>query len=458
MTRRQYVGKQKTRKRNIHSLSSQHIRLLKGYWKSICSLISETSLPSPLHSPTKLPSVVSTPLRLENPSIPTLVPRYGIAQSQHQSQTDMAKIYNNAFSYARTSVSLRLRNCPMYFHIPNKIRQEIESKTTSQLSFETTLLRGRKVEIYIASSGSSKPDYEIYIKNMIAWLNYISEFASPKCAQTLKIYLLLTDAKKTIPEMDEDIIDRIHANTAFTTSCSKENTICIFRREEWFKVFIHETFHCFGLDFSALNADESNRHILSHFPTVDPKTDIRLYETFCEMWAEIFHLMFCLFVSKDGRCSQFSETRFQTALQKEQVFSIYQSNKVLRHAVAELRYEELFASDHDKKYREKTQAFSYYVLKSALLWNIDAFIRWCVKYAGPENHPLQFNPQRVAEYCDLVVGLSKQKSYMKIVERTPAKKIKDIPDLENTLRMTAIDPKWYVDSYSTTLARTSLTP
>jgi hypothetical protein len=106
----------------------------------------------------------------------------------------------------------------MYFHIPNKIRQEIESKTTSQLSFETTLLRGRKVEIYIASSGSSKPDYEIYIKNMIAWLNYISEFASPKCAQTLKIYLLLTDAKKTIPEMDEDIIDRIHANTAFTTS------------------------------------------------------------------------------------------------------------------------------------------------------------------------------------------------------------------------------------------------
>ena len=429
MTRRQYVGKQiqptkrsmsfysvpldeysntyryasgvlrKTRKQNVHSLSSQHIRLLKGYWKSICSLISETSLPSP---------------------------------SPSQSQTDMSKIYNNA----------------MYSYIPNKIRQEIESKTTSQLSFKTTLLRGRKVEIYIASSGYNEPDYKIYLKNMVAWLNYISEFASKKCAQTLQIYLLLTDAKKTIPEMDEEPIDKIHANTAFTTSCSPTNSIFIFRREEWFKVFMHETFHCFGLDFSALNVDESNRSILSHFPAVDPQTDIRLYETFCEMWAEIFHLMFCLFVSKDGLCSQFSETRFKTALQKEQAFSIYQSNKVLRHAAAGLRYEELFASDHDKKYRENTQAFSYYVLKSALLWNIDEFMKWCVKYAGPEKHPLQFNAKHIAEYCDLVVGSSKRQSYMRTIERRTLQKIKDIPDIENTLRMTAIDPKWYVGSYS----------
>jgi len=454
MTRRHYLGlgaNPRTRKAqpnaNISS-SSQHIRLIKSFWKSICGFISTATYPTKT-------------TRLNDQEI-------------------TANIFKTS----------------MYSYIPEKIRQEFESNIfSSQIStlvaplirsgiaqssvikLETTLLRGREVVIYISSSSSSSstdPKHEICVKNMIAWLNYISEFASPKCAQTLQIYLLLTDAKKRMPDMDEDPIDEIHANTAFTTACSSANTIYIFRREEWFKVFMHETIHCFGLDFSALNTNGSNSSILSCFPAVNPTTDIRLYETFCEMWAEIFHLMFSLFLSKDGRCSPFSETRFRTALQKEQIFSIYQSNKILKRAG--YKYDELFMSDHPpaKKYTEKTPAFSYYVLKSVLLWNFDKFIKWCVKYAGrdspekrPEGvslenhpiptlilrsgiaqkHPLQFNPPHIAEYCDFVVELSKQTAYIRKVERirntTMPSKIKDIPDIENTMRMTTIDPKWY---------------
>lgn len=390
----------------------------------------------------------------------------------------------------------------MYSYIPEKIKTEFES--TSQQGIKRMgieLPRGRKANIYIAVPKQDDEKYQkqnkkmpAYMNNVIAWLQFASEHASPDCAKTLDIYLLLGDAKKELPDIDGDPIDRIHANTAFTTSCSAANEIFVFRREEWFKVFIHETFHCLGLDFSASTGDESNKRILSLFPAIDPKTDIRLYETYCEMWAEVFHLMFCLFTSTEGRhCVAFSESAFRRALLQEQRFSIYQSNKILNHAGYE--YKDLFSSSPSKSpYREKTQAFSYYVIKSIMLLNLDAFIEWCCKYSqGNKTTPIQFDRKSIANYCDFVEDLVKRKnkSYECMVNqfssqnftktrrstaylfevrggllslRDPALRIyhrqpsspKKIPvlfslgrkrrnnsSIENTLRMTSIDPKWY---------------
>jgi hypothetical protein len=258
------------------------------------------------------------------------------------------------------------------------------------------------------------------------------------------VYLLLTDAKKRLPEIDAEPIDQIHANTAFTTSCSSTNDIFVYRREEWFKVLMHETFHCLGLDFSSSSGDESNRRILSHFPAVDPSTDIRLYETFCEMWAEVFHLLFCQFTDKNGDCLRFSESTFYKALRTEQNFSIYQSNKILRRTG--YKYRDLFSVSNPivKKYAENTQAFSYYVIKSIMLWNLDKYINWCVKYS--DKHPIQFNPKHIAEYCDFVEYLTTHDGgYKRATERVSWQK--RMVGGENgeepiTLRMTSIDPRW----------------
>jgi hypothetical protein len=60
----------------------------------------------------------------------------------------------------------------------------------------------------------------------------------------------------------------------------------LYRMEEWFKVFIHETFHCLGLDFSGMNVSNSNKQILQLFPGCSRDMDVRVYETYCEIWAE----------------------------------------------------------------------------------------------------------------------------------------------------------------------------
>lgn len=332
-----------------------------------------------------------------------------------------------------------IKNAGMYSHIPEKIRHIFESTEQQGVRYDTTLARGRKVEIYIATPKNRPLNSTTYLNNIIAWLNFISDIASQKCAQTLHIYLLLTDAKKRLPEIDTEPIDMIHANTAFTTSCSSVNDIFLFRREEWFKVLMHETFHCFGLDFSSSNTDVSNDRILSLFPQVDPKTDVRLYETFCEMWGEIFHLMFCLFTTSNGGCLPFSDTKFYNTLRKERTFSIGQSNKILQRAG--YRYKELFSAPlAKKKYTENTPAFSYYVIKSLMLWNLDRFMKWCAKYA---TGIIQFRQDHIAEYCDFVEELTKRDGgYSRIVERTIFGGSKRSEE-HDTLRMTSIDPEWY---------------
>ena len=118
-------------------------------------------------------------------------------------------------------------------------------------------------------------------------------YSPSKCSHKINIYLYFTHLKKYLPTSGY-YIDQSHANTAFTTSCKTITEINIFRHEEWFKVLIHESFHCMGLDFSEYEQTKIDKHVLSIFPV---NSDVRLFETYCEMWAEIINTLIISFVS-----------------------------------------------------------------------------------------------------------------------------------------------------------------
>jgi len=309
--------------------------------------------------------------------------------------------------------------------IPTKIRESIHKTKWTGAICDGVLQGGRKFGVWLAVRNGSSTSSQIsrYLHYIITWLQFASQIAREHCAGELRVYLFLTDAKKQIPDNDSDPIDTIHANTAFTNSCSKQNEIVIFRREEWFKVFLHETFHSLGLDFSVMPNDSTNQCILSHFPALDPNMDVRLYETYCEIWAELFHLMFRLFAKPAG-FKPFSSTEYMRALNREQSFSIYQSNKLLRRA--NLHYRDLFSKiDERMMYRENTQAFSYYILKSVLLWHVDSFLHWCNKYCVGNPAPIQFAPENAALYCKMVTDLVKSNEYMEAHEAPQSRNVKN---------------------------------
>ena len=75
--------------------------------------------------------------------------------------------------------------------------------------------------------------FKIYL-----WLFVVQPHIREQCSDILHINIILSNHKKQIHK--KEIFDTIHANSAFTTSCKKEASICIYRLEEWFKVLIHD--------------------------------------------------------------------------------------------------------------------------------------------------------------------------------------------------------------------------
>lgn len=256
----------------------------------------------------------------------------------------------------------------------------------------------RKVVLYLIDfSRNSEKKYRQISMLVKRWLHVVSEYASDKCAAQLSIYLYLTPFKKVVGESGEHM-DVMQINTASTTSCMAENTILIFRKEEWFKVFIHETFHCMGLDFSAENTDMVDKQIKDLYVGCDPSLDVRFYETYCEVWATIMNILFIMCegggIHPPGKMTRGGgvkmpvrhlKTRksrdvtnlgfFVRSLDKERKYAMYQTAKVLEHYG--MTYRQLVGLEPtEEKYREKTQIFAYYVLKSNILFFMCGFWDW----------------------------------------------------------------------------------
>ena len=283
------------------------------------------------------------------------------------------------------------------------------------------------------------------IRRIYMWLIIADFFAQDKCSQTLNIFLSLIPEKKQLPQIDSDNLDRVHVNTAYTFACKQNNVIHIFRDEEWFKVFIHETFHSFGLDFAEFNHNSTNKQILSIFNVV---ADVRIFETYCEMWAEICNNMFIIFFSTKWNDNQEKwldqcMKKLSTMIHNEKIFSIFQSSKILSHF--HMKYDDLLSNTHDNlpnpNYKDKTHVLSYYIIKSIFMYNIDLYIRECINING---FTINFNKEQskinnnMKRYCNLVKKLHNDSTFMENMNKL----IENVPDsIHNTLRMSVYEMK-----------------
>jgi hypothetical protein len=229
--------------------------------------------------------------------------------------------------------------------------------------------------IYPYAHSNIYPTLDAAIKKMYVWLFVANHFADSECSPNINIYWYLTKHKKVLPR-EGGIIDRANVNSAFTLACPTDaNSIYIFRQEEWFKVLIHESFHSLGLDFSKLPEENANQAMFSIFPV---KCDLRFAEAYTECWAEIIHVLIISvgeYTSKDSNIDIDKLAKaVENKMENERLFSLFQMSKILNHN--KLRYVDLFKPNH---YKEETNVFSYYILKSILIFFYNDFIEWCAE-------------------------------------------------------------------------------
>lgn len=303
-----------------------------------------------------------------------------------------------------------------YAYCPTSIQKEIAKMSNVGRRY-TFSIRSRTCNVFLLCSNKQdnvKRYMQLCVKQMFMWLYVASMYAPIQCSQTMNVYLYMTSLSKMLPRKGS-VIERQDVNTAFTTTCKPDTEIYIFRQEEWFKTFIHETFHCMGLDFSRYDNSELDNDMLTMFPI---KSDIRVYESYCEVWAELLTIMLSVYrTMRYNTGIEDINAKFPRMVQKtEQTLvneikhSLFQTVKILSHS--KLTYKTLIDKTSknttviENNYKEETPVLSYYIIKSVLLFHISDFVHWC---AINNNMSIKFSnatekntKHKMLKYCDLI--------------------------------------------------------
>jgi hypothetical protein len=295
------------------------------------------------------------------------------------------KFYNFKIKKINNTTDISKPNNFNYNSFPNEARKYIDLYSLSEISYTFSLFNRDIKIIFINENQYIENKIHIfnrYIDSIIMWLYILNENASKKCSNKLTIFFYFTSFEKKIPKNNIDILDQQHVNTAFTTTCPVNSEIVVFRKEEWFKVFLHETFHNFGLDFSDMNNVKCHNYILSIFPV---KSEVNLYEAYAEFWAEIINALFCSFytIKNKNDIKEFMKTS-EFFINIERTYSLFQLIKVLKFMGISNGYRDLYLNNtksiiaRNNLYKENTNVLSYYIIKTILLINYPSFLNWCI--------------------------------------------------------------------------------
>ena len=373
-------------------------------------------------------------------------------------------------------------------YVPTKVSDYIKEHAKIVLEYNCDLGNGKNVKVKFILFDSSH--YELnnirkksasYFKQCVLkiyiWLKVLSKYSSIECGKNLECFIYLTPFKRKLPscssvetstnmyhytdspesESDDDaenmygagnkndsVISASHVNGGLSDICQTNGRIVVYRKEEWFKVLIHETMHNYGLDFSTLDLSMANKKLRSIFSI---QTDIKIFESYCEIWARIMNVFFesyfeinrhsrILFTPLTTRKKFINKIHkqhfvslknshgrvdtgitgitgitdkkerflniFYDNLQHESVFSIFQCVKVLNFMG--LDYNIISNCNNEnytivkKFYKEQTNVFAYYIIVAVLMANFNNFILWCI-----DNNTNLFNFKKTNESIESFV-------------------------------------------------------
>jgi len=297
-------------------------------------------------------------------------------------------------------------------YIPYKVYSYIREKSEFCIQFQMTI-RGRAVTIHFitfpeshfsvcsrnnnwASSSSflcasEIAVYQLYAYKVFMWLTIVTSLSDHDCSnKSLNVYFYMTPFKKQRPHEnasgDNAILSAIHVNTGLTRNCESDGEIVVYRTEEWFKVFVHESMHNFNMDFIDQDLQEANARLRHTFCI--PHGDILLFETYTETWARIINTMFNTYFHDGASKSQVTQSQFVRVVREKilqnSIFYVYQTVKVLD--IMKLRYAHITIPSSEnkelchKRYVEDTNVYAYYILGGILSVYAIPFISWCCQH------------------------------------------------------------------------------
>lgn len=228
---------------------------------------------------------------------------------------------------------------------------------------------------------------EININKYIYFIKLILNLCASEATTRYNVFtfkIILTDFKKTQPNIpvEPEMINSGLTSFPLPEKIDDHKEIIIFRREEWFKVLIHECFHMFCLDFSSNESD----YVKLFKPLFNINSEFLFFESLCEFWARTLNLSIISYSTKKNILYEDFELLMKTNIKLESIYSLLQMKYILNNMG--FTYESLMDKNREKEYNENTNMFCYYILTPILLFYYEQTMNW---FIDNNQTILQFN-------------------------------------------------------------------
>ena len=277
-------------------------------------------------------------------------------------------------------------------YIDNTIVEYINTNINkcSMISYENTINAQTFIFNFIIYDKINIKKLDICVKAMLLILQVIINISNNRngppnnntnvCnVNGLQLNIFMTHFVKEFELYTNKVLGPININSGLTYPCSKTGEIYIYRKHEFFKVFIHETLHSYNIDKLLRANYNSNSYYQTLISTVNiaatanSYNKIGLNEAITEFWTFIIHsFVYCYYNS-----TNFEKivVLFERCYKCEATHSSFQIAKILY--ANKLSYDQFLTTitkNGTTLYNETSHVLSYIFFKSLLIYNVEKVI------------------------------------------------------------------------------------
>ena len=217
---------------------------------------------------------------------------------------------------------------------------------------------------------------DLIVENMLLFLQVLIAISNNELRNGQHVTFFLTPFQKKLNSNNSTNIPlgAKNVNSGFTYPSLESGITFIYRMEEFFKVFIHESIHYYGIDkalHKEFNSNASYNKFIGLFNISNKNSvDIGINEAITEFWTFILYLCVISY-KKEINYSDFIN-KFERLYILEMVHLIFQLVKILNYN--KLTYSQ-FISKSNIHYSETSHIFSYYIVKTVLVYNHEELLK-----------------------------------------------------------------------------------
>jgi hypothetical protein len=266
---------------------------------------------------------------------------------------------------------------------------------------------------------------DLIVEKMLLVLQLIIAISNNDLRNGQHVTFFLTPFQKKLNsniDTTTNILGAKNVNSGFTYPYLKNGITFIYRKEEFFKVFIHESIHYYGID-KALHKDFSNDAKYNKFINsfnIRPQdiAKIGINEALTEYWTFIIYIIAQSYKKSIALANFIYE--FENSYKLELLHIIFQVVKILHYN--KLTYSE-FLTKSSNQYKETSHIFSYYIVKTLLVYNHSDLLKstiFDINFSTKINIALKSDPISINTFFIKLLSYAYDKNFINIINKVSA--------------------------------------